>query len=186
MEESAFRFTKQRISWTFQEPPRWKSQKSSAGKCHLLYFVEVSLSFLSLFFEIPCFLSCMDFLVFLSVFPFYSRDSRGSVGIKILVFLCFLAFSQKKKHKERKDREIMRWSFLFPFVFFVFLSLSLSCMKAKLAFQWKNGDFYSEPVCADPAWNFPNLTPLHIVEDLPACCHKQGLCEEWWQVQAIV
>ena len=34
-----------------------------------------SLSFLSLFF-------CEEFLVFLSVFPFFSRDFRGSAGIK--------------------------------------------------------------------------------------------------------
>ena len=43
-------------------------------------------------------------LFFLSVFPFFSRDFRGSAGIKILVFLVvFLAVFQK--NKERKDRE---------------------------------------------------------------------------------
>ena len=65
-----------------------------------------TLSFLSLF--------CLEFLVFsplqgfpfvfLSVFPFFSRDFRGSVGIKNPCFfwVAFLAFS--KKNKERKDR----------------------------------------------------------------------------------
>ena len=40
---------------------------------------------------------CKDFLAFLSVFPFFSRDFRVSVAIKILVFLWFsLPFSRKQ------------------------------------------------------------------------------------------
>ena len=42
-----------------------------------------TLSFLSLFFWNSLFFSpCEEFLVFLSVFPFFSRDFWGSVGIK--------------------------------------------------------------------------------------------------------
>ena len=41
-----------------------------------------TLSFLSLFFGIPCFFPCEKFLVFLSVFPFFSRDLGASAGIK--------------------------------------------------------------------------------------------------------
>ena len=33
------------------------------------------------FFEIPCFSPCEEFLVFLSVFPFFSKDFRASTGI---------------------------------------------------------------------------------------------------------
>ena len=67
-----------------------------------------ALSFLSLFFlEFLVFSPCEEeFLVFLSVFPFFSRDFRGSVGIKNPCFwVVFLAF-KKKKNKERKDRVI--------------------------------------------------------------------------------
>ena len=54
------------------------------------------------FFEFLVFYSCEEFLAFLSVFPFFSMDFRGSVGIKILVFLVvFLAIFQKR---ERNDR----------------------------------------------------------------------------------
>ena len=42
-----------------------------------------ALSFLSLFFlEFLVFFPFEEFLVFSSVFPFFSRDFRGSVGIK--------------------------------------------------------------------------------------------------------
>ena len=55
------------------------------------------------FLEFLDFFPCEEFLVFLSVFPFFSRDFGGAVGIKILVFwVVFLAFFQKSK--ERKDR----------------------------------------------------------------------------------
>ena len=62
-------------------------------------------SFPCFFFWISLFFSpCEDFLVFSSVFPFFSRDFRGSVGIKNLFFLLvFPAFFLK--NKERKDRE---------------------------------------------------------------------------------
>ena len=66
-----------------------------------------SLSVLSLFFlEFLCFFPLQGFPFFLSMFPFFSSDYRGSVGTKkILVFLVvFLAFFSKKKNKERKDR----------------------------------------------------------------------------------
>ena len=55
------------------------------------------------FLEFLGFWPCKEFLVFLSVFPFFSRDFRGSVGIKNPCFLVvFLATFQK--NKERKDR----------------------------------------------------------------------------------
>ena len=55
------------------------------------------------FLKFLAFFPCEDFLLFLSDFAFFSRDFRGSVEIKILVFLIvFLAFFQKSK--ERKDR----------------------------------------------------------------------------------
>ena len=51
----------------------------------------------------PCFLECEEFLVFSNVFPFFSRDFRGSVGIKNPCFFggfpCLFP-----KNKERKDR----------------------------------------------------------------------------------
>ena len=46
--------------------------------------------------EFLVFFPSEDFLVFLSVFPFFSKDFRGSVGKKILVFsMVFLAIFQK-------------------------------------------------------------------------------------------
>ena len=50
------------------------------------------------------FLPCEEeFLVFLSVFLFFSRDFRGSVGTKNPCFLVvFLAFSKKKPGKEEQ------------------------------------------------------------------------------------
>ena len=56
----------------------------------------------------PCFLEFLvfspseDFLVFLSVFPFFSRDFRGSVGIKNPCF--FGGFPCLFKKKTRKGR----------------------------------------------------------------------------------
>ena len=63
-------------------------------------------SFPCFFLGIPCFFfPGEEFLVFSSVFPFFSRDFRGSVGIKNPCFLVvFRAFCPQKK-KERKDRE---------------------------------------------------------------------------------
>ena len=54
------------------------------------------------FLEFLVFFPCEDFLVFLSVFPFFSRDFRGSVGIKNPCFFCWfsLPFSKKKQGKE--------------------------------------------------------------------------------------
>ena len=66
---------------------------------HLRYS---SLSFLSLFFlEFLVFWPCKDFLVFLSVFPLFSRDFRGSVGIKNPCFFGgFPCHFPKKQGKE--------------------------------------------------------------------------------------
>ena len=66
-----------------------------------------TLSFLSLFFwNSLVFSACEEFLVFTSVLPFFSRDFRGSVGIKNPCFFGgFPCLSPKKKNKERKDRE---------------------------------------------------------------------------------
>ena len=63
---------------------------------------EYTLSFLSLFFWISLFFfPCEEFLVFLSVFPFFSRDFRGSVGIKNPCFFGgFPRVFQKKQGKE--------------------------------------------------------------------------------------
>ena len=47
---------------------------------------------------------CEEFLVFLSVFPFFSRDFRGSVGIKNPCFFGCFPCLFPKKNKERKDR----------------------------------------------------------------------------------
>ena len=61
------------------------------------------LSFLSLFFlQFLVFSPCEEFLVFLSVFSFFSRNFRGSVGIKNPCFflVVFLAFFQKKKTRK--------------------------------------------------------------------------------------
>ena len=56
------------------------------------------------FLEFLVFFPCEEFLVFLSVFPFFSRDFRGSAGIKNPCF--FWRFSWPfSKNKERKDRE---------------------------------------------------------------------------------
>ena len=66
--------------------------------------------------EFLVFSPCEEFLVFLSVFPFFSKDFRGSVGIKkILVFSAvFRAMFQRKTRKGRtgegiKDRMLSWW-----------------------------------------------------------------------------
>ena len=74
--------------WEFQ------AKSGSSGSCRLLLhflgkIAVQEMSFLSLFFffvEFLPFSACEEFLVFSSVFPFFSRDLRGSVGIKILFF----------------------------------------------------------------------------------------------------
>ena len=63
------------------------------------------LSFPSLFFlEFLVFFSSRGCPVFLSVFPFFSRDFRGSVGIKNPCFFGGFSLPFPKKNKERKDR----------------------------------------------------------------------------------
>ena len=57
------------------------------------------------FFEFLVFFPCEEFLVFLSVFPFFSRDFRGSVGIKNPCFLGGFP-CDFQKNKERKDRVV--------------------------------------------------------------------------------
>ena len=53
------------------------------------------------FLEFLDFLPCEEFLVFLSVFPFFSRDFRGSVGIKNPCFFGgFPCLFPKKQGKE--------------------------------------------------------------------------------------
>ena len=54
------------------------------------------------FFGIPCFFPCEDFLVFVSVFPFFSRDFKGSAGIGNPCF--FGGFSLPFSKKTRKGR----------------------------------------------------------------------------------
>ena len=63
-------------------------------------------SFPCFFFGIPCFFSpCEEFLVFLSVFPLFSRDFRGSVGIKNPCFVGgFPCLFPKKQGKEGQGR----------------------------------------------------------------------------------
>ena len=56
------------------------------------------------FLEFLVFSPCEEFLVFLSVFPFFSRDFRGSVGIKNPCFFWWFSLPFSKKNKERKDR----------------------------------------------------------------------------------
>ena len=64
---------------------------------------KATLSSLSLLFWNSLLFPYEEFLVFSSVFHFFSRDFRGSVGITKSFFLViFLAFFQKIK--ERKDR----------------------------------------------------------------------------------
>ena len=65
-----------------------------------------ALSFLSFFFGIPCcFFPLRRIPCFFSVFPFFSRDFRGSAGIKKSLFFLgavFLSiFPKKNKGKER-------------------------------------------------------------------------------------
>ena len=57
------------------------------------------------FLQCLVFSSCEDFLVFLSVFPFFSRDFRGSVGITNPLFSLVVCRASFQKNKERKDRE---------------------------------------------------------------------------------
>ena len=53
------------------------------------------------FWEFLVFFPCEDFLVFLGVFPFFSRDFRGSVGIKYPCFFGgFTCLFPKKQGKE--------------------------------------------------------------------------------------
>ena len=62
----------------------------------MIGFAPPSLSFLVFF--VPCF-PFLDFLGFLCVFAFFSRDFRGSVGIKILVLcwgVCLCIFKKRK------------------------------------------------------------------------------------------
>ena len=58
------------------------------------------------FLEFLVFCPCEEFLVFSSVFPFFSRDFRGSVGIKNPCFFGGFSGLFSKKNKERKDREM--------------------------------------------------------------------------------
>ena len=62
------------------------------------------LPFLVFFGEFLVFFPCEEFLVFSSVFPFFSRDFRGSVGIKNPCFFGGLPCLYPKKKKARKGR----------------------------------------------------------------------------------
>ena len=53
----------------------------------------IALSFLSLFWGIPCFFSLQGFPCFLSAFSFFSRDFRGSVGIESPLLRQFSGYS---------------------------------------------------------------------------------------------
>ena len=66
------------------------------------------------FLEFLVFFPCEDFLVFLSVFPFFSRDFRGSAGIRNPC--CFGGFPCRfpKKNKERKDRVLQVLTLVAP------------------------------------------------------------------------
>ena len=68
------------------------------GKCPVLPFL--------VFLEFLIFSPCEEFLVFLSVFPFFSRDCRGSVRSVGIKNPCFLGGFPGlcPKNKERKDR----------------------------------------------------------------------------------
>ena len=58
------------------------------------------------FWEFLVFFPSEEFLVFFTVFPFFSRDFRGSVGLRNpCLFWWFSLPCFLKKNKERKDRE---------------------------------------------------------------------------------
>ena len=59
------------------------------------------------FFEFLAFFPCEEFLVFLSVLPFFSRDFRGSVEIKNPCFLGGFP-GHFPRNKERKDRVVLQ------------------------------------------------------------------------------
>ena len=59
------------------------------------------------FFGIPCFFSLRGFPCSFDRFPFFSRDFRGSVGIKNPCFFGGFPCLFPKKNKERKDREVL-------------------------------------------------------------------------------
>ena len=60
------------------------------------------------FLDFLAFFVARNFLAFLSVFPFFPRDFRGSAQRKILAFwVVFLAFFQQSK--ERKIREMLQY-----------------------------------------------------------------------------
>ena len=98
-----------------------------------------TLSFLSLFFwNSLFFFCCEDFLFFLSVFPFFSRDFRGSVGIKNPCFLVvFLAVFQKKTRKGRTGNA--------PF----------NCGNANLPNRLHQGNWRAELKVTEPNLRFP-------------------------------
>ena len=84
------------------------------------------------FLEFLVFSPARNSLFFSSVFPFFSRDFRGSVGIKNPCFLVvFRAFFQKTK--ERKDREHalagIHWGYAMRWVTWR-RSCGMSCVKA--------------------------------------------------------
>ena len=81
-------------------------------------FMTSSGSFLVFFEFLVFFFCCEDFLVFLSVFPFFSRDFRGSVGIKNPCFFGgFPCRLPKKQGKEGQGRRNFSSFFVFSSIF---------------------------------------------------------------------
>ena len=74
-------------------PDTWKATKEYLNPCA---------SFPCFFWNSLVFSSCEEFLVFLSVFPFFSRDFRSSVGTTNPCFFC--GFSCLFPKKARKGR----------------------------------------------------------------------------------
>ena len=77
----------------------WKSQRFQSLRFHLRFLPCPSFP---CFFGIPGFFLLQGFPCFLSVFPFFSRDFRGSVGITNPCF--FAGFPCRFPKKTRKGR----------------------------------------------------------------------------------
>ena len=70
-----------------------------------IFFPNPVLPFL-VFFEFLVFWPCKEFLVFLSVFPFFSRDFRGSAGIKKSLFFGWFSLPFSKKTRKGRTGKI--------------------------------------------------------------------------------
>ena len=137
-------------------PDPWGCSKSLCKKSSCAFFVPYPVLPFLVLLEFLDFFPCEEFLAFLSVFPFFCRDFRGSVGIKNPCFFGgFPCLFPKKQGKEGQGKHLASVSQSNVFGIH-FAALSGWSVRSRLSEELQGHTSRTHPLRTPPAG--PDLT----------------------------